>query len=72
MHHKFSKLKRTSTLKIIKVKALEIGKLHFKIHLNIFVSNVFLTLKIVNLKKSVFDKSYSFLCYFKHGCIIYK
>jgi hypothetical protein len=31
-----------------KAKALEIGKFRFKMHLNIFVSNVFVTLKITN------------------------
>jgi hypothetical protein len=35
---------------IIKAKALEIGKIHFKTHLNIFVSKVFLTLKIMNFE----------------------
>jgi hypothetical protein len=31
-------------------KTLEIGKIHFKTHLNIFVSNMFLTLKIMNFE----------------------
>jgi len=31
-----------------KKKAFEIGKFHFKMHLNIFVSNVFLILKMMN------------------------
>jgi hypothetical protein len=48
---------------IIKAKALEIGKFHLKMHL---------TLKIMNSEKCVFNKSYSFLCYLNHGCIIYK
>jgi hypothetical protein len=72
VHHNFSKLKKTLTLMIIKIKALEIGKLHFKMDMNIFVSNMHLTLKIMNFKKCVFNKSYSLLCSFKHGWIIYK
>jgi len=39
----------------LKAKALEIDKFHLKMHLNIFVSNVFLTLKIMN-----YNKTYSF------------
>jgi hypothetical protein len=39
---------------IIKEKAFEIGKFHFKTHLNIFVSNVFLILKMMNFFKCVF------------------
>jgi hypothetical protein len=39
--------------------------------LNIFVSNVLLILKIMNFE-IVSNKSYSFLCDLKHGCIIYK
>ncbi len=35
-----------------------------------FVSNVLLTLKIMNFE-IMLDKSYSFLCYLKHGYIIY-
>jgi hypothetical protein len=50
VHHFFSKLKRILTLMIIKKKSLEINKIHFKMHLNIFVSNVFLTLKIMNFE----------------------
>ncbi len=34
----------------IKTKALEIDKILFKTHLNIFVSNMFLTLKIMNFE----------------------
>jgi hypothetical protein len=44
------KLKKILTLMIIISKALEIGKIHFKTHLNIFVSNVPLTLKILNFE----------------------
>jgi hypothetical protein len=55
---------------IIKEKALEIGKIHFKTHLNIFVSNMLLTLKIMNFE-NVFFLNYSFLCYLKGGCMIY-
>ncbi len=35
---------------MIIIKKLEIGKIHFKTHLNLFVSNVFLTLKIINFE----------------------
>jgi hypothetical protein len=57
---------------IIKAKALEIGKIHFKTHLNIFVSNVPLTLKFLNFE-NVFltKKKYSFFRYLTCGCIIY-
>jgi hypothetical protein len=37
---------------IIKENALEIHKITLKAHLNIFVSNVFLTLKIMNFEKT--------------------
>jgi hypothetical protein len=50
VQHSFSKLKRILTLMIMKEKLLEINKFHFKTHLNIFVSNVFLTLKIMNFE----------------------
>jgi hypothetical protein len=43
-----------------KVKAFEIGEIHFEKHLNTYISNMFLTLKL----------SYSFLCYSKYECII--
>jgi len=49
VHHSFSKLKRILTLMIIK-KTLEIGKIHLKTHLNIFVSTVFLILKIMKFE----------------------
>jgi hypothetical protein len=38
------------TLIIIKARALEIGKIHFKTHLNVFVSNMLSTLKIMNFE----------------------
>jgi hypothetical protein len=60
---------------IIKAKALEFGKFHLKMHLNIFVSISFQTcfdLENHELKKIAFNKSYSFLCYLGHECIIYK
>jgi hypothetical protein len=72
MHHSFSKLKRVLTLMIIKQKAFEIGNFYFKTHLNIFVSNRVFDPENHELKKYVFNKSYSFLCYLKHGCIIHK
>jgi hypothetical protein len=65
-----SKLKGILTMMIIKTKALEIGKIHFETHLNIFVSNVFLTLKIMNFENEFLKKLF-ILCYLKHGCIIY-
>jgi len=50
VHHSFSILERILTLMIIKEKSLNINKIHFKTHLNIFVSNVFLTVKIMNFE----------------------
>jgi hypothetical protein len=50
--HSFSKLKRVLTLVIIEAKEFEIGNFHFKVHLNIFISNMLLTLKIMNLKNA--------------------
>jgi hypothetical protein len=50
VHHSFSILERILTLMIIKEKSLKINKIHFKTHLNIFVSNLFLTLKIMNFE----------------------
>ncbi len=47
----------------IKKKALEIDKIHFKTHLNIFVSNVYLTLKIMNFENVSLTKVI-------HFCII--
>ncbi len=51
---------------IKKEKALEIGEIHLKTHLNTFVSNMFLTLKVMNFKNVSLTKSSSFLCYSKH------
>jgi hypothetical protein len=48
VHHSFSKLERVLILMIKKEKALEIGEIHFRTHLNTFVSNMFLTLKVMN------------------------
>jgi hypothetical protein len=70
VHHSFSKLERILTLIIIG-KEIKICKFYFEMHLNIFVSNMFLIWKLWILK-CVFNKSYSFLCYLKHGYIIYK
>jgi hypothetical protein len=56
VHYSFSKLKRILTLMIVKAKAFEIGKFHFKMHLNIFVSNVLLTLKIMNFENVFLTK----------------
>jgi hypothetical protein len=52
VHHSFSKLrgsklKRILTLMITKAKTLEIGNIHLKTHLNIFVLNMLLILKIM-------------------------
>jgi len=45
---------------IIKEKSLKINKIHFKMHLNIFVSNVFLTLKIMNFENVSLTKVIQF------------
>jgi hypothetical protein len=50
VNHSFSKLKRILILMIIKEKELEINKFILKTHLNIFVSNLFLTMKIMNFE----------------------
>jgi hypothetical protein len=60
VHHSFSKLKRILLLVIIKTKALEIDKIHLKMHLNIFVSNVFSTLKIMNFENVFVTKVINF------------
>jgi len=52
---------------IIKAKAFEIGKIHLKTHLKIFVSNVFLTVKIMNFENVFLTK----VIHLKCGCIIY-
>jgi hypothetical protein len=49
----------------MKAKAFEIGKIHFKTHLNMFVSNGFLTLKIIILEIVFLTKNYLILCYLK-------
>jgi hypothetical protein len=59
-------LERVLILMIKKEKALEIGEIHLKTHLNTFVSNMFLTLKVMNFKNVSLTKSSSFLCYSKH------
>jgi len=41
VHHSFSKLERILILIIRKTKALEVGQIHFKTHLNTFISKVF-------------------------------
>jgi hypothetical protein len=48
VHHSFSKLERVLILMIKEEKALEIGEIHFKTHLNTFVSKMFLNLKVMN------------------------
>jgi hypothetical protein len=58
-----SKLKGILTIMIIKTKALEISKNHFETHLNIFVSNVLLTIKIMNFENV-------FLIKVIHFCVI--
>ncbi len=50
MHHSFSKLERILILIIRKTKALEVGQIHFKTHLNTFVSNMFFILKIMSFE----------------------
>jgi hypothetical protein len=67
-----SKLEMILTLMIIKEKTLEIRKIHFKMHLNMFASNVLLVLKIMKIENMSLTKSYVFFCYLKHGCIMYK
>jgi len=71
VHHSFSKLEMILILIIIKEKSFEIGKIHFKTHLNMVVSNVFFTLKIMIFEIVSLTKCYLFLCYLKCGCIIY-
>jgi hypothetical protein len=44
----------------IKAKALEINKIHLKTCLNIFVSNVLLTLKIMNFGNVFLTKNIHF------------
>jgi len=56
VHNSFSKLKRILTSMIIKEKTFEIGKIHLKTHLKIFVSNVFLTVKIMNFENVFLTK----------------
>jgi hypothetical protein len=60
-----SKLEMILTLLIIKAKALEIKKIHFKMHLNMFVSNVLSTLKIMKLEKCDFNKKLFIFVLFK-------
>jgi len=52
------KIEEALNIDDIKIKAFEIDKLHLKMNLNIFVSNVLLTLKIMNFEKCVFNKNY--------------
>jgi hypothetical protein len=42
---------------IKKAKALEIGEIHFRTHFNTFVSNLFLTLKVMSFKNVSLTKS---------------
>jgi hypothetical protein len=71
VHHSFSKLEMILVVMSIKAKALEIDKIHFKTHLNIFVSNMLLALKIMNFD-NMFLTNLFLLKKFKQGCIIYK
>jgi hypothetical protein len=48
---------------IIKEKALEIHKILLKTHLNIFVSNIFLTLKIMNFEIFLYEKLFIFVLF---------
>jgi hypothetical protein len=56
VHHSFSKLEMILVIMSIKAKALEIDKIHFKTHLNIFVSNMLLVLKIMNFDNMFLPK----------------
>jgi len=56
VHHSFSKLEMILVVMSIKAKTLEMDKIHFKTHLNIFVSNVFLALKIMNFDNMFLTK----------------
>jgi hypothetical protein len=38
VHHSFSKLKRILTLMIIKGKTLEIGEIHFEMHMDTLIN----------------------------------
>jgi hypothetical protein len=60
---------------IIKAKALEIGKFILKcIWAYLFQLTFKCAFDLENheLKNIIFNKSYLFLCYLGHGCIIYK
>ncbi len=48
---------------IIKTEAVETGIFHFETHLNIFVSNVFLTLKIMKFENVFLKKLFIFLLF---------
>jgi hypothetical protein len=58
VQHSFSKLKRILILTIFFKKSLEVDEIHFLTHLiNVFLSNMFLTLKIMN-----FDNMFLIRC----------
>jgi hypothetical protein len=48
---------------IIKKKSLEIGKIHFETHFNIFGSNVLLTLKIMTFENVFLKKLFIFVLF---------
>jgi hypothetical protein len=62
VHHYFSKLDKISILMIKKETWDKNVKFIFITHLNAYVSNVFLALKIMNFEYVSLTKSYSLLC----------
>jgi hypothetical protein len=70
VHHSFSKLKRILILMIIKAKHLKFIKFFWK-HIWTYLFQICFWPWKLWIWKFVFNKSYSFLCYLEHGCIIY-
>jgi hypothetical protein len=57
------KIEKDVNIDDYKRKKVEIVQIHFKIHLNIFVSNVFLTLKIMNFENVSLTKLFIFVLF---------
>jgi hypothetical protein len=60
-HNFFSKLERIIILMIKRAKELKLANFIFATHLNIFGSNVFLALKVMNFENVFLAKKKSFL-----------
>jgi len=71
VHHSFSKLKWIVILVIKRERKLEIGKIHFYNTFEHFWFKFVFGLENHECSKCIFNKSCSFLCDKKHGCIIY-